>query len=504
MKKHIIKLLALALVCVTAFGIVSCGFSYIEDDISPYATFRKDLYDAISVTIDAEHDVTEAEIDEKIRQNLLGKKEPVNNKEKETEGTIGYGDAVQLWYFGTVDLGDGKTETVRDFAANKIYDNTPGFFVIGGGLRMKDAEKALEGVKIEDYIAKMEGTVETGKVYYVTYYYTSYDKDGKSLGGYTHDGVCRAEAAKLDEVFCKGFTAAFNETVLGKSFDYASGKSFTLEVSGDLGEKEVKRVYSLRMCAQADKSFSVDSATYADDGGLYAGKKVTDIEIQLFSFVDYKVPELNKETAVSLFGISSTSEDPVKDYREKVKTTLLSASARTDAIKDALWTELKKCVTVGEKLPKSKVKQMQKVFMETVEYYYDEVHADAETLASFEEEYGKGSADNLDLFAAAMFDAPRGTSAKDVVKGKAEEWVREDLIVFSLVENSGIKMPGDEIMNEAVNTEVKTLAQDYGVTEEELFDMYGGREYFIASYYRDLILEEMAARVPVQYKAAEK
>ncbi len=498
MKHTIFRATVAVIAIVMMVGMVSCGdFSYIEDDIGPYVTFDKAAFDAIGITVPTSLEVTEEEINEVIRQNLFAKKTTVNNGAVETSGVMGDGDSVRLWYFGTVETEEGKTESIRDTASDKTYSNAPLWSVLGSGsLRIEALETELKGKDIKDYLATTKGTVKSGGIYYLSYYYNDINAEGNSVGGVRFDGVHRVPAAEMETVFGAGFSAAFEEAVVGQSYDVDSGKFFQVTVDGSYPNGGVKRVYQVRVCGQCERDLEVEG-TFKNDGGAHAGKKVK-LYVPLFGFIDYSVPELTAETVISLFKIDESSEDPVAEFRRQIKESLEAESTRQETIQDAIWDELKKCVTVHE-LPKSKVKEMYKVFLTTVKNYYKEAKSD-DLREQFVAAYGEAAMQNLDTFAIAMLKGQSGQKAEDIVMEKAEDWVREDMIVFAIVKYGGLELSSEAKINEKVDSDLASIIEETGNTKEQLYEMYGGREYFIASAYRTEILSILSDTVQIKYE----
>ncbi len=498
MKKSLIKILALTLLGLTVVSAVSCGFSYMEDDISEYAELDKAAFDALAVTLPTNYEVTEEDIEDAIRTNLFAKKTSVNGGATELTGTIGDGDNVRLWYFGTVDMGDGKSETIRDAASSNTYTNTPMWAVAGAGdLRIEALENALVGAKVEDYLAVTKGEVKQDAVYFLSYYYNEINADGKYIGWNKFDGVNRVPAAEMDTIMgAVGLKAEFDKTVVGETFDIDSNKFYEMTVDGTFPNGSVKREYHIRVCGQAENELFVEGK-FANDGGKYADKNVK-MHVQLFGFVDYNVPELNADTVVNIFKIGKDSEDPVAEYRKEIKKSLEADSTRISALESAIWVELKKCVTIKE-LPKSKVNMMYDIFYDTVKTYYKEAQSD-DLREDFAAAYGEAAMENLDTFTVAMLSGQKGQKAKEVVREKAESWVREDLIVFAIVKYSGMEMPTEAAVNAGADADIADIIKESGRTAEELYDAYGGREYFIAGFYREHILDKLCSSVKITYQ----
>ncbi len=495
MKKILCRLLTVALIAAAVMGLVGCGSDYVffGEDMNTYVTWDQKKFQNIKVELDEKYNVGDEEVDAAIKEELFSHRDYANNGRLETSGVISYGDAAKLWYSGVVDLGDGKTETIRDAASEGIYSTDPFSYVLGDEtIRIPELEKALEGIKAEDYRTETEGTVKTSDktVYFLTY--RTYN-DGVQGAGSPH--VMRVEAAKLDEVFTAGFKAKFDSEVVGKTFNDANRY---FDIVMDNVEGATSRKYSIRLLAQTDSEISVEG-TFRDDGGKHAGKSVT-LTVQLFGFIDYIVPELNAETAVSIFKIDSTAKDPVAECRKQIKKELLDDDERIGVLQNAIWAELKKCITVKE-IPSSKVSEMEDIFMDTVESYYNEAQEmTGDARKEFIEKYGEGAMQDIDHFAVALFSGNPGESAEEICRQKAENWVKEDMVVFAVVQFSGLEMPNEEKTNTEVDKMVASVVEQTGYEEEQVYDMYGGREYFVAAFYRNTFLEMLEDKVTIGYK----
>ncbi len=505
MRKQFVKLSALALVIITLVGMVACGFSYMEDDLSVYATLDKEKLANIIVTIPTAYEVTEEDIDEIIRQNLFAKKTYVNGGKYETVGTLGDGDNIRLWYSGIVTEEEGKETPIRDEASKKTFNNTPLWSVVGAGsLRIEELETKLNGVKIEDYLTVRKGTIKADAIYFMYYHYTDYDADGKIVGGATFDGVNRIPASELDETLSPGFKAKFDELVVGKEFDMDKNGIFEITLDGDFGKGAVKRTYAIRMCGQSDRDLLIEGS-FKEDGGTYAGKPVK-LYVQLFEFVDYEVPELNAETAVSLFKIDKDNPDPVAEFRRQAENLLLEDSGRVSAINTEIHKALEACVTVHD-LPREMVKESYKAFMKRTKHYWKQSQSTDEMKAQFAEQFGKDAVESFDNFAAAMLNGKKGESAEDIAWVSAEAAVREDVIIYTLVRYSGLDLPSNDVIETRVNNDITEAIKETGATEEELYDAYrpyGGRGYFTAKRYTEEILKAMFDQVKIEYKDLEK
>ncbi len=505
MKKTWMKVSALVLAAVVLLGAAGCGFSYLEDDIAPYVTFDKAKFDALTISLDVQYEVTEADIEEAIFLNLLTKREAENGGEKQTYGVIGKGDDVDLWFTGFVTKADGAVEVVRDDASEKTFNNTPHTYTLGGdAFRVEGLEEAFYGKDISSYLTEIKGTVKPNAIYFLSYNYNDYmvNEDG-TRGNYVAngrvEGINRIPADELDSKITAGFAEAFAESVVGEQFDFEKRALFEVTVDGDYGNGATRRVYTVFLCGQTENEF-VYTGKFANDGGVYAGL-TAEMHVQFVRFADYTVPELTADTAVNLFAIDKESEDPVAEFRKQITDSLLSDEERIAEMQDAIWEELKKCVTVTS-LPESKVKTMYKVFLKTVEDYYKEAENE-EFRRDFVDLYGEAALANIDTFAVAMLRGNAGERAEDVVRRKAEEWVREDLVVFAVMKYSGMEMPTGETLETGVDAELANLMKSTSKTEKELYKMYGGREYFIASYCRNVMLDKLCDTVTVVYTKPE-
>ncbi len=489
MKQLRYKLMAIITLVFVLAGLVGCGFSYMEEDLSPYVTFDKEMFDALSVTLDAKYDVTDEDVENLVRQNLISKKTPVNGSKTELSGTPGEGDTVNLWYSGMVENKDGEMTPIRDASSSSDFSNTPLWRVLGtGALRIPELETALMGINIEEYLATTKGTVEEGAIYFLSYYYKDLDADNRVVGSSSrYNGVNRVPAADMDEMLGEGFRTAFDSEIVGKTFDIANGTYHKLTIDGTFTEGAVKREYNIRICGQAKKDLRVEGV-FVDDENAYAGKRV-ELYVQVFGFIDFDVPELNAETAVSLFKMSEDSEDPVADFYAQARAALMNSEERLTALQNAILPELKKCVTIHA-LPEKKVKETYKFYMDTAKEMYKEARAD-DMIDEFTEKFGEETMKSFDAFAVKLLQGTEGQTAEQAARRAAEDVVREDLYIFAVVKYSGMDLPDEEGINKEVDAYLQELMKQLGVTEEVIYEKYGERENFISDRYSANIMARL-------------
>lgn len=178
--KRIIGLILVAVMLTLA--LVSCGYSFVEDDMSQYASFNKDEFAKALYPLTIEDgDFTE---DEETRNNkvldsiyaALAKNVDKENKQK--EGSIGEHDKVFYCYYVTADITkDEVTTKVVLYTANmqesKATEIQMGQFANDDVTKLIESElKALGDLKDKVYSTKSTGTISTeieGKLAFVTY-----------------------------------------------------------------------------------------------------------------------------------------------------------------------------------------------------------------------------------------------------------------------------------------------------------------------------------------------
>ena len=175
MKKRIICLILT--VVMLSLSLASCGFSFVEDDLSAYATFDKDGFaaaiKALSVEdgdFTADPETRAKKVIDKIYSALAG----VATETDKTEGVIGAHDILFYCYYMTCEV-DGKTvqlapDNMKTAKALKVQ--------LGSQFPSTLEESILDlvanydfGDKDNDFINVSSGKVKVGDVAFITYTY---------------------------------------------------------------------------------------------------------------------------------------------------------------------------------------------------------------------------------------------------------------------------------------------------------------------------------------------
>lgn len=463
---------ALRAVCVSlllalaAFSLSSCGFSYADADLDEYLTADTEALDALTLTLSKEWEVTDADIDEAIRELLFSHKSAVNNKREETETPIGEGDEVAFYYALMTASGTALS------SGHEVGSGAPALLEIGAGQgELPGAEEALLGVVPADYVLTTTGKIPSEGILYLEYLY---DEDGTRV---YPGGLHRVPVSDLDAVFGIGMRDALIGTPLNQQQ--------SVSLTADFGEGQTTRAYQVLVRCYAERELTFETEQ--------AGEAAT-ARLSLLYMVDYAVPPLTAETVTEVIGVCEGAEDPVAALRETVRELLLTEDERAEAVEDALWTLLYPCFTFRT-LPKKAVDAAERALKTDMEELYDICCFD------YPEEskkiWGEGALDSFGTFLAALYESPDLT-ADEILTREAETQVREDLIIYYLARYAGYA-PDEEAWKSGTDALI-AAALDEGESEKALLKRYGGREYFESLYLRDYVLSELEKRLPTVYR----
>ena len=246
MKRRIISLLLV--VVMLTFSLVSCGYSYANDDMKQYATFDKDgfLAGLQSIVIkDGEFTTNEDTRALKVLDSLYeALAAAVAADSKSTEGALGEYDVLYYVYFCTVTVGEGADAKEYVVFANEMEEKNAKNLQLGlsdlTGVKKKIAaavkELNLPDIKDHIYATTTTGKTETGDKVYVSYTKT-YTKEVEGAE------VTVTENYKYD-VVTVGDASATNKTFADLIFDATVGTKFTPTgaITEDVGEVEYSDV----------------------------------------------------------------------------------------------------------------------------------------------------------------------------------------------------------------------------------------------------------------------
>ena len=189
MKRRIISSI---LVCVMlVLSLVSCGYSYLKDDMTNYMSFNEEAFNAAIAALEIEDgdftsdEATRAKKVEAYIYDLLVKK--INTDDKLKTGTVNVNDQLHYCYYVTYTDKDSNTVTIYP---SLMKESNPASIKLGNPTltgyqeKLREEVLALNGFDMETYIyatATSGGKDDTtaGKVAYISYTVT--DADGGTV-----------------------------------------------------------------------------------------------------------------------------------------------------------------------------------------------------------------------------------------------------------------------------------------------------------------------------------
>ena len=331
MKKRIISLILV--VVMSVLTLASCGYSYIGDNMTDYATFDQDGFLAALAEFEIEDgDFTEdAETRaQKVIDTIMAKlAKAADTDDKKTEGTIGTYDLIYYCYYVTAKDGTQLfyTEKMKESAAASVQLGL-------GDYSTEFMEKVAEAFKDFVFTADSaykqvtEGKVEAGQIAYLTYTkkYTKVDAEGKTEE-ITENYVNHRVVLDEDNAFYKHL---IDNVKIG-----SANKVATLDWTADTYTEDVRGTYTNVIIDWVEtgsyKSFTDVSYT-ADQTvapSVYTGSTATkenlkDVELTYYVYpVSYvEVADITAESIINdIFGKDVTLANLAailfgKDYTE--------------------------------------------------------------------------------------------------------------------------------------------------------------------------------------------
>ncbi len=455
MKRIFLTLVSLALL----LGLVSCGFSYGEGDLSKHIALSAPSLDALTVKLEKTYEVTDKDVEDAIHDLLLDVKTAVNQGREEQETAIGDGDVAAIYYMAV--LPDGKIHTDGfDVGA------TPYLLEVGAGMfPLKEVEEALVGLVPREHKILNASTVESDSIIYMEYYC-----DGEAYP------LSRVDMREADTLFGEGFASALTGAELGQ---------FITITTEDGKEYRVRPRY-------IGRGEIVVTATYPEK---YGDTPLT-VYVQTQYMVDYEVPPMSDETVKEKLKLFRDSATPLSDLRAQVREDLEGVAGRQAAFRRAFLKMLEGHVSYLE-LPKSKVKDLYGGMKAELEHLYE---YSQENLYDYcVETFGQASMDSFDGFVRAMYDYKGEETAKEILTQKAEEQVKHDLLVYAIAKAYDVA-PSQEQLQAGTQDIITTYLVGTETTEKELLKMWGGREYFEAQYYDAYVFQALSQKTTIVYE----
>ena len=193
MKKRIISLMLV--IVMAALALVSCGFSYENDDLSGYASFDKDTFLAELLELEIEEgdfsgdeETRASKVLDSVYSTLSAL---VDTDAKITEGAVGSRDLLYYCYYATAVFGEGDAAKTVVVFASKMNGSSPTKLQLGTtgaeGVDKAIGDAIADIADIKDYVYKTDSSAERVLAYgdkvYVSYnyQYTATEDDGTEV-----------------------------------------------------------------------------------------------------------------------------------------------------------------------------------------------------------------------------------------------------------------------------------------------------------------------------------
>lgn len=387
MKNRIISLILVLVI--SALALVSCGFSFADDDLSAYATFadKTAFENALKTLVIEDGNFTNDEetrakkVLDAIYSDLASSVK--NTGEHKTSGVPGAHDIIYYSYYCTADF-DGETAVL--FASYMKADNAAGMQLgLSDVTELGEKMSALlSGVDLTDKVYKTEttGEINEGDVVYVSYTYTHQvevkdDKTGETATKEETVKVANERIALVkDSSDFVNFLLEKNKGI-GKSvenYDGADGKDYTgIMINWRSTGEELGTV--------TDTTYT-ETKTVTDVNGKPRDLKDKELTYHVYPTYYISVPEINATSLINDVRGSNLSFDYVtellfgKDFADKTdeeKKTVLDAYITKDGDKDVSLEELVKSIAELQKTLSSAKTALDKAnsTLETEQQDYD-------------------------------------------------------------------------------------------------------------------------------------
>ena len=486
--KRLLRAVAAGVVSLTLFLLASCGFSYEKSDLGKYVNLAHDDYCGLSLSVPAEKEVEEKDVDLEIDTFRLRFRELVN--EGETTLHAAWGDTVNLYYHITVADETGSFLPMDGFS--NLTEGKPGPFIIGGGVLPEALENGLKGhAAIEtDFAPKTDvnETVSATDVVYLDLTYRVTDGDDEA--------AATTYGARIDLSENAAAAAAFSGMHPGEEFDfgYENGVPIVFDWDGD-GENEALAARgTLRSFSQNEKLGRIEGDVPSDFYDVaIAGKHVV-LLYAIESVDEYSVPEITEELLRENVPDFTFTEggDFEEEFRDYVYQLLLNEARREwqASVEAAIWEHFDALDCV-KKYPSSalrdEIKELEKQ-LERLYEYYGEV---------LEQEYGVNPYATVEEFGYAYYEL-EGSAYSDVhqylKKEVAPRTVKQKMIVYYIADREGWGATEEEYETE-LPKQVAYYAENDGITNAEALAKYGEEFFRQAIQYNKVMTNLVAANV---------
>ena len=357
MKKRIISLMLV--IVMMAMALVSCGFSYENDDLSGYASFDKDAFLAELLALEIEEgsfsgdeDTRNAKVLDNIYSTLATL---VDADEKITAGAIGERDLLYYCYYATAVFGEGDAAKTVVLFASKMNESSPTKLQLGTtgaegvNKAIQDAVKNISD--IADYVYTTDSNAASVLAYgdkvYVSfdYQYTATEDDGTE--------VVKKGSVAYQEMTLTENTSKFIDAFIGKN---VGAKLDEFKTDDEARAAEVTYTNAtVHWVVKGGEAISFKDTTYTDtktekdtDG---ESRDLKDKELTYYVYPVYvqKVPTMTAENLFDAIGSSISSVELDCFTKEEYKYT--DAEGKEQTYKDLITklAELYKTVENEEK-----------------------------------------------------------------------------------------------------------------------------------------------------------
>lgn len=480
---------------------------YINGNLSRYVHIAREDYLNFPVEILREN-ISEIEIEDALMRSLAAHKDgtPLHGGAALTNGVIGVGDDVTMYYRGYTVDGDGNHNYFG--GGCNFADEEPESQIIGSSTRAMYPGFELGLIGVDPYYysnanngfsVKTSGTVGESDVIVVSYIVFYSDGTAKQIS----NEVISLSETTLDAEYGEGFREFF----VGKKIGEIEDK---FECEGENGITTIYGEFKIEKAITLGKNPIVVTAFAPKniDVAQIAGQTLY-FEVYVKNFIDYVAPEANdafvtEKLKLSAADLSQYEGDSLIDkYRKKLEAELIEerTAAEKTMIEDALW-ELLMSKAVFKRLPAKEVENQ-------YQRYYDELYSQYESYSyaysSFEE------------FARASLDLDYTESWQDVLKSDAEEAVKNKLVFYYVLRAEDFIPVGEEFdrlfessVEDHVVSYIENAYGDKEFTEEQyastvasvrkiVMDYYG-EAYFRETVYYSYGMDKLLTLAKVNYK----
>ena len=498
-------IIAVAVVLITDYVKKDKGFDYMTSNLDKYLEFTEDYKNfSVNVDIAKPHDM---DVDVAMLNLLAADKDKESVVKGKTEGVLGAGDVVTIWYRGYL-IGEDGSEIVVANMSNFASANAS-TLELGSASFVSGFELGLVGINLADY-AKFEkikeGEVKESHVVYVTY--TRVTSEGDNVKKNTESSLRIDLSEDVDKVYGEGF----KQNVIGTAIGGETKKNFSTKIDGQVYNYNDFKVDFVTECEA--NPIVVDVYFPYDYSQTTLRNESAKFEVYVDSFDDYtcEYEEICDEYLQKKFDKNelSITLDELNKYEGETLTEKYYAFAEEAIwnlyeqeykvlLEEAIWAHYQEIVTI-KKYPVSKV---EKIYDDYVADVFDQFLADeGKIYNSYTGSYS--TYETLDTYAPVYLGISTTEQTwREYLYSNAEALIKERLIMFYLMRNEGfapseedfeklLSATREEYISEYVNQYLSYQGKtkdDY--TEDEYAKFVAEREKEIFDYYSDDYFEEV-------------